>query len=140
MPRLPPRIPRQVPGKSVVKAEQKRERRAEDHVELVRQLPCAATGRPPRNDPHHVMRVGPGERGMSLTTGGRWTIPLSRAVHREITPHGDPEAVLLARYGVLARELATALWAASPDLEAMERIVRRHHQEARLRMKAGSEP
>lgn len=138
MARLAPRIPRQVVGKSKVKAEMKRERTAAGHVELIRQLPCAATLTPPRSDPHHMMRVGPGERGLSMTTAGRWTIPLSRRVHIEITPHGDPEAVLLERYGVLHRELSIALWAASPDLDAMERIVERHFQDARRRLRNSS--
>jgi hypothetical protein len=129
---LPARIKRAVPGKSVVKAEEKERREARSHVELVKMLPCAATLKHGPSDPHHLMRVGPGERGMSLTTAGRWTIPLCRRVHMEITPHGDPEAVLMERYGIPARELAEALWSVSPDVEAMLRIVQRHHWDAQI--------
>ena len=128
---LAPRIARQVTGPSLVRKEERRNRLAAAHVELVRQLPCAATLSPPRNDPHHLMRGV--DRGTSLKAAGRYTIPLRHDIHMEITPHGDPEAVLMARYGVAARELADALWAVSGDLDAMTRVVERHHQEARRR-------
>ena len=72
---------------------------------------------------------------MGMTTAGRWTIPLCRKVHDEITPHGDPEAVLMERYGVDARAVAEALWAASPDIKAMQRIVQRAHWDAQIVLK-----
>lgn len=132
---LPPRIVRSIPGKSIVKAEAKVKREARSHVELVKMLTCCATGAHGPNDPHHLMRVGPGERGMSLTTAGRWTIPLCRKVHTEITPHGDPEAILMERYGVDARALAAALWAVSPDVKSMQRIVQRAYWDAQIVMR-----
>jgi hypothetical protein len=128
---LQPRIPRTVPGKSVAKAEERKTREARFHVEIVKTLPCCATGKAGLSDAHHLMRGV--ERGMGLTAAGRYVIPLCRAVHDEIQPNGDPEAVLMARYGVAARELADALWAASPDVGAMLRVVVRHHQDAQRR-------
>jgi hypothetical protein len=134
------RIPRDVPGKSQVKAEAKRERTAAGHVELIRQLPCAVTGAPPRSDPHHLMRTGePGARGMSLTTAGKWTIPLCRKVHDEITKKGEPEEFLMEKYGLDARALAQSLWRVSGDLEAMERVVFRATNEARKHRKTSAE-
>ena len=130
---LPPRIFRSSPAKSAAKEEAKVKREARSHVELIKMLPCCATGKYGPSDPHHLMRVGPGERGMGLTTAGRWTIPLCRKVHAEITPHGDPEAALMERYGVDARALASALWSVSPDIKAMQRLVQRATWDARIR-------
>ena len=130
------RIPKTVPGKSRVKQEKKRERTAAGHVKLIRQLPCCACASPPKSDPHHLMRGV--ERGMGLTAAGRYTVPLCRKHHTEITPHGDPEAVLMARYGIDARALADALWSASGELQAMERIVLRALQDAAMRRTAPS--
>ena len=129
---LPPRINRSSPAKSAAKAEAKVKREARGHVELVKMLPCCATAKHGPNDAHHLMRLGSGERGMGLTTAGRWTIPLCRKVHQEITPHGDPEAVLMARYHIDARALAMALWSVSPDIKAMQRIVHRATWDARI--------
>jgi len=126
----PARIQRQVPGRSVVKAEQKRERTARWHVDLVKQLPCVVTGTHPV-DPHHLMRTGePTKRGIGMTEEGKWAIPLCRDIHRRITDTGRPEEALMEWFGVNARDLAMALWAKSPDLDAMLRIVERAHQEA----------
>lgn len=128
---LPPRISRDVPGKSLVKAEEKDRREAHSHVELVKMLRCVASGRHAPNDAHHLMRgVG---RGLSYKAAGRYVIPLSRKIHDEIQPKGDPEAFLMEKYGVPARELADALWAVSPDIKAMQRIVDRFYWDARLR-------
>ena len=128
---LPPRIPRAAPQRSAAKADAKKQREALWHVKLVKTLPCCACGKPAPNDPHHLMRGV--ERGTSMTAAGRYTIPLCRQHHTEITPHGDPEAVLMERYGVDARALAEALWSASPDAGAMQRAVLRAQQDARLR-------
>jgi len=130
---LPARIGRDIPGKSVVKAEEKKTRVAADHLGLIRKLSCCACGAPPRSDPHHLMRGG--DRGGNRTSSGRYTIPLCRKHHEEITPHGNPEAVLMARYGIDARALADSLWSVSGDVDAMERAVFRAHQDARQRLR-----
>ena len=134
--RRPPRIARPSPVKSAAKAEERRIRTAAGHVELIRQIRiCAATGRHGDVDPHHLMR-GPGVvRGTGLTAQGRYTIPLSRRVHDRITKTGQPEEKLLEWYGVLARELADALWYADPDLDAMIRITMRAYQDAQGRLR-----
>lgn len=130
---LAPRIPRAVPGKSVAKAEAKKTREAKEHLKFVRTLPCCATGKPGPSDPHHLMRGA--DRDGGRKSSGRYTIPLCRKVHDEITPHGDPEAVLMERYGVDARALADALWAVTGDPLAMHRAVLRAWWEACRRMK-----
>lgn len=127
------RIPRTVPGKSAVKAEAKKQREARSHVDLVKMLPCCATNKHAPSDPHHLMRVGPSERGLGMKTPGRWTIPLSRGVHSEITDTPDPEAALMERYGVDARALAEALWSVSPDVKKMLRAVQRAYWDAQIR-------
>lgn len=128
---LPPRIPREAPGRSAVKTEYKRERTAAAHVRMVGQIGiCAATGREMKTDAHHLMRGV--DRGTGMKAAGRYTIPLGHDVHMEITTTGNPEAVLMERYGLDARALADALWAVSGDEEAMRRITIRAAQEARL--------
>lgn len=130
---LQARIARDTPPKSAVRAEDKKSRTAADHFAMVKQLPCCATGSPGPNDGHHLMRGV--DRGTGLKSAGRYTIPLHPAIHKEITPHGDPEAILMERYGVDARALADALWAQRGNLDAMERVVGRAHQEARRRIR-----
>lgn len=133
MPRQP-RIPRTVPGKSLVKEEYKRERTAEAHVKAVGAIGiCAATGRVMKTDAHHLMRGV--ERGTGYKAAGRYTIPLGRDVHTEITPKGDPEAYLMEKYGLDARALSDALWSASGDPDAMERATIRASQDAQRRMR-----
>lgn len=129
---LPARIQRRSPAKSAAKADERKQREARWHVDLVKMLPCCATGAPAPSDPHHLMRGV--ERGMGMTAAGRYVIPLSRVVHDEIQPNGDPEAVLMERYGIDGRALADGLWAASPDLAAMLRVVVRARQEAAMRL------
>lgn len=121
---------------------------SERHLTLVRQLPCAVTGISGPSDPHHLMRAVPVEhrkRGKSVTNEDRWTIPLSRAVHRQLhdDKRQDDELFLMER-GVDARRLAQALWDVRDEgLEAYERVILRHAQDrlTRLRdaMRANSE-
>ena len=129
---LKPRIPRTSPQKSVAKAEQKKERTARGHVDLVKGLGvCAASGLIGPVDPHHLMRGV--ERGMSMTAGGRYTIPLCREIHDKAQRNGDPEAWLMEHYGLDCRALADALWAVSGDETAMMRAVYRANGDAMVR-------
>jgi len=128
---LPPRISHKQVTRSVVKAEAKKEREAKGHCKLVGILYCCATMKPGPSDVHHLMDAG--DRGLSYKAAGRYTIPLCREVHSEITDKPYPEEWLLQKYGVLARELADALWAASPDPVAMQRVVLRAYQDAQRR-------
>lgn len=130
---LPPRISRNAPQRSAVKANEKKQREARAHVDLVKLLPCCACGKLGPGDAHHLMRGV--ERGIGLTAAGRYTIPLRRRHHDEIQPHGDPEAVLMERYGVDARALADALWSVSPDVALMNRAVVRATQDAQRRVR-----
>lgn len=136
MPKPAPRIPKDLPEWGSTKEEQKAERYAPKHLENIRQLPCAATLTGPRSDPHHLMRGEGVARGTGLSAQDRWAIPLCRRVHDEITKTGNPEAVLMDRYGLDARALAEALWRNRGDLPAMRRAVERAYQDARLRQAA----
>ena len=120
----PARIPRTVPGKSRVKAEEKRERKAEPHMNMVRKIQiCAATGRVGPVEVHHLMHGEGVVRGMRYKSQGRYVVPLHWRVHREITNCGDPEGLLLRKYGLNAHDLSNALWRARGDLDAMISIV-----------------
>jgi len=119
------RIARTSPLRSRVKEEGREVRRDDAHLRLIRRLPCAATGWM-NTEAHHLVEGMSAEgRGMGRKAPDRWTIPLSPMVHAEIHRSGTPETYLLKTYGVRARELAEALWKASPDLSQMLRVMER---------------
>lgn len=141
MPRPGPRISRQSPQKSAVKAEQKKARSAPEHYRLVGELPCVITGRTGKGEVHrHHLKEGfTDTKGLTLKNDDRWIIPINGLDHDRAHNNNEglgPESWLLKHYEIQARELAAALWKASPDVEAMERVVRKHHDEAQLRLMA----
>lgn len=139
--RLQPRIPRTVTKKKRAP----NVRSAPTHLALVRLLPCLLTGKPGPGDPHHLKRAfTPDEtdplmkktatRGTGITTGDQWAIPLSRAAHDEIETTSEGEEEFLAARGFDGRAVCRALWTASPDLPAMQRVIMRARQAANLAM------
>ena len=128
----PARIPRKVPGKSRVKAEAKKAWRAEDHLANVRATRlCAATHWQGPVEVHHLKQGM--DRGMSLRSEGRYTIPLRHDVHMAAEASGATEDFLMREYGIDARALADALWAKRKTPEAMWATVSRHYWDAQLR-------
>lgn len=112
----------------------KREGNSEAHLALIRCLPCLSCGasRPWFTvDPNHLMRVGPGERGMNLKTRDRWTVPACRQCHNLVTDVGNDDEWYAAR-GIDSRSVARELWKHSGDFQAMRRTIERARQQARL--------
>lgn len=72
-------------------------------------------------------------RGVGMKASDHYAIPLCRHVHEEITNSGNPDAILLDRWGIDGRELADALWSASPDFGSMQRVVLKAFQRAQIR-------
>lgn len=111
---------------------------SEPHLKQVRLLPCAVTGAPGPNHPHHLMRAVPvkhRKRGQSVTNEDRWTIPLCLEVHRQLhdDKRQDDELFLIER-GVDGRRLAQALWDVREDgPDGYERVSMRHAQERMMK-------
>lgn len=101
---------------------------SEAHLALIRQLPCAVTGKAPAGEAHHLKCTG--ERGMSRRSSDRWAIPLRHDPHMELERQGSRNEVSwLQAHGIAdPLALAEALWAASGNLERMTKIVRAHRR------------
>jgi len=105
------------------------------HLALICQLPCCVTGRPGPSDPHHI-KSGPArlERGTGLKATDRWLVPLSREKHSEIEDLGSRnEEAWFRERGIDVVALAEALWAATGDLQEMERVLFKHTRGIGLR-------
>jgi hypothetical protein len=96
---------------------------SEEHLALIRKLPCAACLRTPAGTVHHL-KSGTGERGMGLRSTDKWGIPLCMAHHDEVERAGTRnERGLCKTWGFDPHDLARALWASTGRLEQMARIV-----------------
>jgi hypothetical protein len=107
---------------------EKREGNCKKHLALIRQLPCAATGRRGPNDPHHLKEGLVYERGIGRKATDRWAVPLCRAKHEEVERIGSRnEQAWFRKHGIEdSLELAAALWRNTGDLDRMERVLRAH--------------
>lgn len=133
-----PRIARTVPAAQVPLKPQRW--RSKDHLAWIRTLRfCAATGRRMAVDPHHLMRWEDPDGRREVRGGRKWgdetVIPIGRDVHDRATLSGRPEDYLRAKYGILHRELAAALYRVSGDTDAGLRTLEKHLAEAKLRLK-----
>lgn len=109
---------------------------SESHLVMVRKLPCVLCGLYGHDiQAHHLLRTG--EHGVGRKSSDRWAISLCRFHHDGLHGHGDEEAYL-SLHGIDGRALASALWAARGDQEAMERVVFRFRQEAALKKKGAA--
>jgi len=127
----------------------KRKRDDPKHLANIRLLDCLVC-RPGDGIPgsfkvqaHHLMRVhGEGQRGHSYKSADRWTIPLCWAHHGPSPYDNVTDAAnddeWLAERGIDGRAIASALWAARGDLEAMRRVIFRARQEASMKLKANA--
>lgn len=77
---------------------------------------------------------------MGRKAADKYAVPLCRHPathsdhHADLHAHGDEEAYLM-KHGIDGRALASALWAARGDQDAMERIVFRFRQEAAMKVR-----
>lgn len=104
-----------------------REGNDNEHLAALRKCPCVATLRVPAGEVHHL-KFGTGERGMGRRSSDRWGIPLSRIPHNEIERVGSRnEHTKMKEWGIAdPLELAAALWAASPNVPMMTKIILAH--------------
>lgn len=98
---------------------------SEDHLALIRKLPCCITGRVPAGEAHHLKATG--ERGMGLRSTDRWAVPMAHDSHMEVERAGSRnELGWFKARGIDAIDLATSLWLATGDLPKMTKIVIAH--------------
>ena len=100
---------------------------SEEHLAAIRKCPCVVTLRVPAGEAHHL-KQGTGERGAGMRSSDKWAIPLSHVPHMELERESSRnEAKWFERHGVDAPlDLAAALWAASPDVAKMTKIILAH--------------
>lgn len=133
------RIPKENTGRRL--APLKRDGMSEAHLALIRKLPCLGCGKAGPSDAHHLLRAEDDSglrivKSASQTQADKWAIPLCHWDCHEMAPTSlhlspmDEEEWLMVR-GVDGRAVARALWAASPDEDAMHRVLFRARQVAR---------
>lgn len=102
-----------------------REGMDEGHLALIRQMPCTHCLKLPAGEAHHLKCTG--ERGMSVRSTDKWTVPLCRTHHDEIERAGAKREVAWFReLGIDPLELAGDLWNATGDLPRMVRVLTAH--------------
>lgn len=96
----------------------------EGHLVNIRKLPCVVCLRVPGGEAHHLKHAT-GERGMSVRSTDKWTVPLCRVHHDEVERAGTRnEAKYFAENaGCDPLELATALWSNKGDAGRMTKVV-----------------
>ena len=103
-----------------------REGMSDDHLVMIRQLPCCHCLRTPAGEAHHL-KEGTKERGMSVRSTDRWSVPLCRLHHDEIERVGTRnETAWFLKIGIDPIELAQALWRSTGDLAKMIRVLLAH--------------
>lgn len=108
---------------------EEREGMSETHLAAIRKLPCAVGGTGPV-EAHHLKALTK-ERGMSVRSTDRWAVPLSHDEHMSVERAGTRNEIawFKARGIEDPHGLAAALFAASPDLERMGKIIDAHRGE-----------
>lgn len=106
-----------------------REGMSEDHLALIRKLPCCVCRRTPAGTVHHLKTTG--ERGLSVRSTDRFGVPMCITDHDAVERAGARnELKWFAERGIAdVVWLASALWKASGNLPAMTRIVITHQAE-----------
>lgn len=104
-----------------------REGNDDAHLAALRKCPCVATLRVPAGEVHHL-KFGTRERGMGRRSSDQWGIPLSRIPHDEIERVGSRnEHAKMKEWGIDdPLGLAAALFAASPNVAMMTKIILAH--------------
>ena len=99
---------------------------SDEHLDLVRQLPCCVCGARPRSEAHHL-KAGTGERGMGLRSTDRWAVPLCRDDHDEVERIGAKrETEWFRAHGIDQLSLALGLWSTTGDLNRMIKVMEAH--------------
>ncbi len=101
---------------------------SEEHLALIRALPCCRCNAPPKSEAHHL-KQGIGERGMGLRSTDRWAVPLCRSCHDEVERIGSRNEIKwFFDAGIDPHELARGLWSVSGDYDHMLRVLMAHKE------------
>jgi Putative HNHc nuclease len=100
--------------------------RDEAYLALIRKLPCVICSRSPCDAAH--IRMGSRLHAKSLTGMGRkpsdkWALPICHPHHME--QHAIGERPFFKIHGIDPIVVARDLWAARPDLDAMQEVIRK---------------
>lgn len=99
----------------------------EDHLQLIRKLPCTVCPIYPAGTAHHLKATGTNERGTGVRSTDRWAVPLCVEHHDEIERQGTRnELAWFKSHGIDALDLATALWINTGDLGQMIKVLMAH--------------
>lgn len=99
---------------------------SEEHLALVRQMPCCTCRAKPPGDPHHL-KAGTGERGMGVRSTDKWAVPMCRDCHGGVERAGSRnERAWFEARGIGSNELARDLWLNTGDLPKMIKILQAH--------------
>jgi hypothetical protein len=107
---------------------EKRAGMSEDHLALIRQMPCCASLVMPGGEAHHLKSMG--NRGMGIRSEDRWAVPMAHDPHMEVERAGSRNEVKwFQEHGIAdVRELAEALWANTGDLSKMIAVLIAHRE------------
>lgn len=98
-----------------------------DYLGLVRRLPCLSCDNDPAGVAAHVRmtRVGKPITGAGLKPGDHWTLPLCASCHTDgpQAQHRVGEVSFWRKLGLDPLVIAQRLYAASPDIEAMRKVI-----------------
>lgn len=98
---------------------------SEEHLKLIRNLPCCICGK--HGAEAHHMKTGTGERGMGIRSTDRWALPMCHDDHMEVERVGSrKEETWFRERGVYAALLALDLWTNTGDLARMGRVLKAH--------------
>lgn len=103
---------------------------SEDHCALIRQMPCCVCMAVPAGQIHHL-KLGTGERGLSVRSSDRWGVSLCLEDHDAVERAGTRnEQRWFSDRGIADPiELAAALWSNTGDLPKMIAVLIAHRGE-----------
>lgn len=128
----PKRIERIKAKKSPADKRKKLPGNSDEHLKLLRTLPCCIPGCPnTANTVHHLKTSG--ERGAALRSPDKYGLPICWNPHHEDVERAGSKNELkwFSDRGIEALELAAALWAVSPNPQAMYRVLMAHKNSLR---------
>jgi hypothetical protein len=94
------------------------------HLAAIRRLRCLSCGRTPCGEAAHLRMSAPGKPnpGIGRKPEDRWALPLCHWCH--MTQHSMGERAYWDQLGIDPIAVAQALFAVSPDIEAMLNVIR----------------
>ena len=100
---------------------------SEDHLALIRRMPCCVTLAMPGGEAHHL-KQGTGERGMGQRSTDKWAVPMAHNPHMEVENAGSRnETAWFKAHGIDdVQLLARDLWNVTGNLPQMIKVMMAH--------------